>query len=142
MERGWVPWRHDSGPDEPVLIFDGDCAFCTSTVTWMASRLGSAGRPRVTVTPWQWADLAGLGVTPAEAQREVIWVDGMGRHSGGAAAVADWLVFAGAPYSLLGRVLRLPIVRLIAAGCYRVIARNRHRLPGGSPACAMPPSRP
>jgi predicted DCC family thiol-disulfide oxidoreductase YuxK len=32
----------------------------------------------------------------------------------------------------------LPIVRKLAAAIYRVIANNRHRMPGGSPACALP----
>ena len=33
----------------------------------------------------------------------------------------------------------LPFVRELAAAVYRLIAENRHRMPGGSPACALPP---
>ncbi|MFT4110880.1 thiol-disulfide oxidoreductase DCC family protein [Propionicimonas sp.] len=122
-------------------MFDGDCAFCTTSVDWLARRLHRHHAPSVRLSPWQYLDLADLGITTAQAQREVIWVSPDGSHVGGAGAVAAWLVHAGPPYSLAGRFLRLPLIRSVAAGVYRLVAANRHRLPGGSPACALPPHR-
>ena len=46
-------------PALPVLIFDGDCAFCTTWVNRLRDWL-----PRFPdAVPWQWADLDALGLT-------------------------------------------------------------------------------
>jgi predicted DCC family thiol-disulfide oxidoreductase YuxK len=36
-------------------------------------------------------------------------------------------------------VIELPGIRSLAGVIYRWVARNRSRLPGGTPACAVPP---
>lgn len=120
----------------PVLIYDGDCGFCTRSVR-LVERLPVSVR----ITPWQTTDLAALGTTRARAEREVVWVGTDGRISGGAAAVADLLRSARFPFSLVGRALGLPVVRTLAALVYRVVAANRSRLPGMTPACQLPPDR-
>ncbi|MET8052437.1 DUF393 domain-containing protein [Streptosporangium sp. NPDC005286] len=120
----------------PVLIFDGDCAFCTTSVRFAERRIGV----RALVVPWQFTDLPALGVTRERAEREVLWVQDGGVH-GGAQAVARLLIAAGLPWSPLGFALRVPPLRWAAQGLYRLIAGNRHRLPGGTPACALPPDR-
>ena len=119
----------------PTLVFDGDCAFCTSAVG-VARRLLPDS---VTVVAWQFADLAALGVTADRAQQEVLWVDADGTVSGGAAAVARLLRAAGLPWSALGVLISLPPLRWVAPPVYRLVAANRHRLPGGTPACRVPP---
>jgi predicted DCC family thiol-disulfide oxidoreductase YuxK len=123
----------------PWLVFDGDCAFCTSTVTWLAARLHRPGRPEARTVPWQFTDLAALGTDPVRAQREVLWVAPDGSVRGGAEAFAAWLRLAGGGYGLLGRSIALPGVRTVAGAVYRWVARHRDRMPGGSPACALPP---
>jgi hypothetical protein len=40
---------------------------------------------------------------------------------------------------VLAAVVRLPGIRAGARVVYRWVSRNRHRLPGGTPACAVPP---
>ncbi|WP_440082456.1 thiol-disulfide oxidoreductase DCC family protein [Streptosporangium sp. LJ11] len=124
---------------QPVLVFDGDCGFCTTSVRFAERRVGVRAR----VVPWQFADLRALGVTRERAEREVLWVEN-GRVYGGAQAVARLLISAGLPWSPLGLVLRIPPFRWVARGIYRLVAANRHRLPGGTPACALSsrPSRP
>lgn len=124
----------------PWLIFDGDCAFCTSSVTWIADRLRRPGRPEPRIVPWQFTDLAAVGTSEERATREVLWLDLRGQVSGGAVAFAAWLRFAGGPYRIAGTILRLPVVAQLAGLVYRAIAANRHKLPGGSPACALPPA--
>ena len=126
-------------PDVPWLIFDGDCAFCTSSAHWLAGRLDRPRGPNARLTPWQFTDLAALGTTAERAQREALWVGTDGTIYGGAAASAEWLKFRGGPYAVAGSVMDLPVVRALAAAVYRVIAKNRHRMPGGTPACALPP---
>jgi predicted DCC family thiol-disulfide oxidoreductase YuxK len=125
--------------DVPWLIFDGDCAFCTSSAHWLARRLRRLRGPNARLVAWQFTDLAALGTTAERTRREALWVSTDGTLYGGAAAFAAWLKFRGGAYAIVGRAIDLPVIRALAAAVYRVIAKNRHRMPGGSPACALPP---
>ncbi|MGI5352670.1 thiol-disulfide oxidoreductase DCC family protein [Streptomyces sp. CA-250714] len=119
----------------PVLVYDGDCGFCTTAVRFGERRV----RPRCVCEPWQFADLAALGVTRERAEHEVLWVTPTGTVYGGAQAVAKALLSAGGAWPVAGAVLTLPPFRWVAHAGYRLIAANRHRLPGGTPACAVRP---
>ncbi|MEU4696203.1 thiol-disulfide oxidoreductase DCC family protein [Nonomuraea dietziae] len=121
----------------PVLVFDGDCGFCTTCVLFVERYL----RPDATIIAWQFADLGELGVTRERAEYELLWVDQRGRAFGGAQAVAKLLIHAGLPWSAPGLLLRVPPVRWLAHWLYRAVADNRGRLPGGTPACALPADR-
>ncbi|MEU0133973.1 DUF393 domain-containing protein [Streptomyces sp. NPDC006296] len=121
----------------PVLIYDGDCAFCTTCVRFAERHL----RPHCEVTPWQFADLASLGVVQERAEYELLWVTPTGAVHGGVQAVARLLLHTGRGWSVPGAVLTLPPFRWIAHGVYRIIANNRERMPGGTPACALPADR-
>lgn len=115
----------------PVLLFDGDCAFCSSCARLIEKRIG----PEATVVPFQLADLDELGVGEAEAAAALQWVGADGAVRSGHEAVAAMLGSAGPAWRLTGRFLLLPgVTQLVAVG-YDVIAANRHRLPGGTPAC-------
>lgn len=128
----------------PVLVFDGDCAFCTQCANWLTRRLAAD----VTVVPWQHTDLASLGTTRARAQYELLWADrdrtpGTNPVRGGARAIAAALCHCKSPIlRLVGLALAIPPLTWLARPAYRLIARNRHRLPGGSPACALRPDPP
>ncbi|GAA2306008.1 DUF393 domain-containing protein [Streptomyces caniferus] len=121
----------------PVLVYDGDCAFCTSSVRFMERRL----RPRCEASPWQFTDLARLGIARQRAEHEVLWVTPTGSVHGGAQAVAKLLMSTPGGWPVVGALLTLPPVRWFAHAAYRIIARNRQRLPGGTAACALPSSR-
>ncbi|MER5354922.1 DUF393 domain-containing protein [Kitasatospora sp. NPDC002551] len=135
------------GLTDPVLVFDGDCGFCTTCTTWaeryLRQTLASGGWEAV---PFQFADLAGLDavaggrgeVSWERAEREVLWVTPAGRVYGGAQAVARLLLRSGGVWAYLGGVLALAPVRPVAGLVYRWVSRNRHRMPGGTPACALP----
>ncbi|MFJ4467077.1 thiol-disulfide oxidoreductase DCC family protein [Streptomyces sp. NPDC089424] len=118
----------------PLLVYDGDCGFCTACVTFAQRRI----RPRCEVTAWQRAGLDALGVTRRRAEYEALWITPDGTVHGGAQAVAKLLASARGGWAVLGAVLQLAPVRWLAHGIYRAVADNRHRLPGGTPACALP----
>jgi predicted DCC family thiol-disulfide oxidoreductase YuxK len=118
----------------PVLIYDGDCGFCTRSV-----RLAAQLPVRMRVVAWQEADLAALRTTPDRARHEVLWVARSGRVFGGAAAVAEMLKSCRGPWPVLGGLMSAPVLRLSAEWVYRLVAANRYRLPGATPACQLPP---
>jgi predicted DCC family thiol-disulfide oxidoreductase YuxK len=122
----------------PVLVFDGDCAFCTSCAR-LLERIG----PEADVVAWQVADLDELGITAAQAAEAVRWIEPDGTVRSGHEAVAAALrTTANSVWRAFGRALLLPGLSPLAAASYRLIARNRHRLPGGTPACASGPEHP
>jgi predicted DCC family thiol-disulfide oxidoreductase YuxK len=115
----------------PVLLYDGDCAFCSSCARFL-KRL----RPDADVVPWQLTDLTALGVSEQQASDSVQWVGGDGTIRSGHEAIAALLCVAGAVPRSVGRLLLLPGLSWIAAKGYRLVADDRQRLPGGTPACA------
>jgi predicted DCC family thiol-disulfide oxidoreductase YuxK len=121
----------------PVLVYDGDCAFCT-TCAGLLERIG----PDAEIVPWQFADLAELGITEAQAIDAVQWVRTDGAVRSGHEAIAAVLGSAGPPWRIVGRTLLLPGISWLAARAYRLVADNRYRLPGSTPACARSPERP
>lgn len=120
----------------PVLLYDGDCAFCTSCAR-LIRRIG----PDAEIVAWQLTDLAGLGVTEEQASEALQWVQADGTVRSGHEAIAAMLSTAGRAWRIAGRVLLLPGVSWMAARAYRLVAENRQRLPGGAPTCALPPVR-
>jgi predicted DCC family thiol-disulfide oxidoreductase YuxK len=120
-----------------TLVFDGDCGFCTRSVDLMPKSI----RRRTTVVPYQRADLAALGLTAEQCAEAVQWVSDDGSHASGHAAAARALQQGSLLWRILGTVLLIPPLSWLAAGIYRLVANNRMRLPGGTPACALPPPR-
>jgi predicted DCC family thiol-disulfide oxidoreductase YuxK len=123
----------------PILVYDGDCGFCTSSVQWLRGALPIFPAAR----PWQTLDLATFGLSRAEVDGAVQWVAADGTRLAGARAFAALLRDQPvATLRLLGRLCDARPVRPMAAAVYRIIAANRHRLPGGTPACAVRPPGP
>lgn len=118
----------------PVLVFDGDCGFCTTSaraaVRWLHLER---------VEPWQRLDLVALGLDESACRTAVQWVGADGSVLAAERAIVAALLHAGGLWRLLGKVLGLPVVRPAAGVAYRVVARNRSRLPGSTPACRLPP---
>jgi predicted DCC family thiol-disulfide oxidoreductase YuxK len=127
-------WLVMSSRQRPVLVFDGDCGFCTSCARFL-ERIG----PDAEIVAWQLADLERLGLTEERAADAVQWVGVDGSVRSGHEAIAAVLAGAGGIWRLAGRTLLLPGLSWIAARAYRLVADNRYRLPGGTPACARRP---
>lgn len=114
-------------------MFDGDCAFCT-----VAARLLERwSEGRLVVVPWQRVDLGSLGLTQAQCVAAVQLVTVAGRYAGGA-AIARALRSCRQPWRAIGRVLSVPQLNAVVERGYRIVAVNRHRLRGATPACHVP----
>jgi predicted DCC family thiol-disulfide oxidoreductase YuxK len=116
------------------MVFDGDCAFCSSSVRAMERFIKR--RPRIVA--WQFTDVAELGLTSAQCEEALQWVHEDGRIESAHMAVSRALMFGGKGWWLLGAVIRIPGISWLSGVVYRWIARNRHRMPGGTPACSLP----
>lgn len=133
-----------SAPDRHVFVYDGDCGFCTRSV----ARLRRLLRPAVDdaiggavdFLPARSVDLGGWGLTAREVDRAAYLLLADGSRLAGADAFAHLLAWRGrGGWSWLGRLARLAPVRWLAGAMYRLVAANRHRLPGASVACATVP---
>jgi len=132
----------------PLLVFDGDCGFCTTSVRWFERQFPDA----FATTPYQFTDLEVLGLTPEECAEKVQWIEDVAAprttRSEGARAVSAMVRHGGrsiggalgAAWRAAGTVADVVPVSLLADVVYAAVAANRQRLPGGTPACAMPRS--
>lgn len=119
----------------PLLIFDGDCAFCTSSVRFIERRI----RRHPRIQPWQRSDLAGLGLTQEQCETAVQLIEN-GRVTSAHVAVARLLIYGKRGWAVLGYLLLAPGIKQIAGVVYRWVAKNRDRMPGGTAECALPQS--
>jgi predicted DCC family thiol-disulfide oxidoreductase YuxK len=125
---------HRSAP--PVLAYDGDCGFCQTSV----DRLRALAAPTLEAVPWQFLPAEETGPHLERLDQEVLLLRGGTVLAGGSDALARWVgTSPSGVYRVLAAVVRLPGVRACARVVYRWVSRNRHRLPGGTPACAAPP---
>jgi len=121
----------------PTLIYDGDCGFCTTAARWVARRWD--GAPAPVAVPWQRVPVeqaARMHLSADEMARSAWWSEG-GRVEEGSRAVARALEATDGPWALVGRALLVPPISWVAPWGYRLVARYRHRLPGGTPACRV-----
>ena len=118
-----------------VLVYDADCGFCTASAAWIERHWPEGST--ATAVAYQRLDPAvaeAAGVDPGEFRDAAYWLDGEQQRRG-ASAVAAALEEARGALGALGRALSLPVLREAAEPVYRVVARNRHRLPGSTTAC-------
>lgn len=120
-----------AGTRFPILLFDGDCGFCTATVEWAERWV----RPRARVIAWQFADLDWLQVSEEQCRTSIQWVRAPGDVCQEAEAAAGLLATGRHPWPAVGALMELPGIIRVANACYRLVARNRYRLPGSTPAC-------
>lgn len=89
-------------------------------------------------SPWQWLELDDYGLTNDDVTRYA-WLVTSGHqyagHLAGSALLRMQPMFG---LRMLGHLIATPPVSWAAALVYQWVAANRHRLPGGTPACAMP----
>jgi len=120
--------------ESALLVYDGDCAFCTLWVTRLSATLSSF--PQTTTS--QAADLEALGLSDDDV-RDYAWLITPTKQRAGAAAFSGLL--RGQPqwgWRFLGHLLDTWPVSVLADLGYRFVARFRHRLPGSTASCEIP----
>ncbi len=118
---------------QPTLVFDGDCGFCTTSARWIERRLDADVR----VEMWQALDLEALGLTTDDVTTAAYFVDEDGSLHRGHAGIGRSFEHMSAPFRLTGRAMQHPPVAWIAAPVYRLVARYRYKLPGATDACRI-----
>ncbi len=115
-----------------LLVFDGDCGFCTRSAQWMKRRLPD----RVRVEPWQSLDLDEMELSVADVTGAAWWIESApAGPARGHEAIGHALVSVGGIYAILGQLIIHRPVSWLAGPVYALVARNRHRMPKGTPTC-------
>ena len=116
---------------EALIIYDGDCGFCSASARWLRRHV----QPRAQLVPWQELDLAALSLTAEQCTTSVQWVGPAGQRADQSAAVAAALRSGRQPWASVGGLLGQEWLRPLADKAYRFVARHRGRLPGATDAC-------
>jgi predicted DCC family thiol-disulfide oxidoreductase YuxK len=119
-------------PDRGLLLYDGECGFCSRSVRLLErfARKPFEKRPSREV----------LATLPQEiastVSGQMLWLESDGTIWGGSQALLCALRATGWPF--LAFLLGNPVVRPFTRAGYRIVARLRHRL---SPqVCELPPA--
>ena len=119
------------------LITDPDCGFCQKSAGWLQRHFASDWIN----TPSTPNILQRFDITQEQATTSVWFVlenpDGSLRKSAGAAAVARLIAMRGGAWRI-ALVATVPPISWASQAVYKLIARNRHRLPGATAACELP----
>lgn len=115
------------------LLYDADCAFCTR----VARQLRHLPL-HLDVVPLQSVDLVAHGIDPARATRQIPYLPPAAPPVYGHRAFAAALGTGPWWCRSAGRVITAPLISALASWGYTLIARNRHRLPGGTASCELP----
>lgn len=124
------------GAGHGIVLFDGTCAFCEKSVTFIATRdPGGYFRFGASQTPSAQALLSQFNVTRESTRSLILIEDGhLYLRSTAVLRIARRLP---APWKLAAAALAVP--RPLRDAVYNVVAAVRHRLAGRSNACEIPP---
>ena len=116
-----------------TLIFDGDCGFCTSTANFIKKHSTTP----IEIHPWQFIDVTAFCLTEEQTAARV-YLARDGKTFGGHAALAhilllqrNWL------FKAIGGIMLTPPFSWLSNLGYLLVAKYRHKLPGGTPACKL-----
>jgi len=124
----------------PVLVYDGSCGFCTRSAIWLSRHVAADSIVLCASQAMSSEDFAALGLDQIEASASVWWIDGEIRRNGHA-AISAALKSCHWCWRPLGMLMDLAPFRWIGPLIYRLVARNRHRLPGATAACRVAESQ-
>jgi GNAT superfamily N-acetyltransferase len=117
-----------------VLLYDGECRFCTASAQWLERHARSTAR----VQPWQRGDLADLGVSAEQCAEAVQWV-GNGRLASGPDALAAYLQSSTGAWRAAGRLLATPAAQQLTRPTYRRLVRHQVREADAAADRSRPP---
>ena len=116
-----------------VLIFDGDCGFCTSTSNFIKAKTSVP----MEIHPWQFIDVSEYGLTQAQVAAKVYFIVEGTAYSGHEAFAQILIAQLNGFIRAIGHILMAPPISWLARPGYSLVARFRHKLPGGTPACKL-----
>jgi hypothetical protein len=120
----------------PVFLYDDDCGVCQQGTSTIREKIA----PPIPIRPYQSVDTASLGVSDELLSEGPVLVRADGTASVGPAAMAGLLRSSKRPYRWIGTGMDLPGIRHVLAAVGPHMYRQRHRLPGASGSCAVPPA--
>lgn len=115
----------------PVLIFDGDCGFCTSTADYIIEH----SKTPITAHAWQLIDVTEYGLLQPQTAEKVYLVIGEHRFAGHEAFAELLRLQNSKALTAIAFLMLVPPLCWVSRIGYWLVARYRHRLPGGTPAC-------
>lgn len=122
--RSLAPTRPAQPPSTFVIVYDGNCRFCTRIAAWAASR---ARVPVTTVAfdamPRE-AWLTSLSEGDVLRQAHLITPGGVEYHGGAAATAALRLT----RFAVVGKILDLPLMNIARDAGYALTVRSRRLL--------------
>jgi predicted DCC family thiol-disulfide oxidoreductase YuxK len=132
-----VVMPHNRALSQHVLIYDGDCAFCTLWVNRLEKWLPSFPSTKTS----QSISLDDYALSADDVAHFAWYITPSHHYAGHLAASAllraqpsGWLRF-------LGWLIATPPLSYLAAGVYAAVAKFRGSLPGGTPTCDTSGSR-
>ena len=84
---------------ESVLVWDGDCSFCSRCVNFIEKRISTSAK----IISHQKADLESLGLTTEQCNQALQWISSQGQIRSGSRAVAALLRSGGGAWGLVAR---------------------------------------
>jgi predicted DCC family thiol-disulfide oxidoreductase YuxK len=120
-----------------VLIYDGDCKFCQLSLDFGIRHLRTFPK----YVAFQKIDPTKFGLSIEQVKTQ-IWLASEApspiKPLGGHLAAGEILLMQKNPLQkLLGWFIKTPPTSFLADLVYRWVAKNRHRLPGGSRQCKL-----
>jgi predicted DCC family thiol-disulfide oxidoreductase YuxK len=120
-----------------VLIYDGDCQFCQLSLEFGLRHLKNFPK----YVAFQRIAPADFGLSVNQVQSQIFMasrIPAAKLPAGGHFAAAEILRMQNNRlYWLVGLIMSKPPVSWLAGMVYRWVAKNRHRLPGGSRQCQI-----
>lgn len=114
-----------------VLIYDGDCAFCTLWVNRLRSWLPAFPETKTS----QSVSLDDYALSANDVAKYAWYITRTHQYAGHLAASALLRAQPVLGLRLLGVLIATPPISWIAALVYSFVSRFRHTLPGGTPSC-------
>ena len=119
---------------KPLLIFDGDCGFCTTATNFILKHTSTP----LDAIPFQYINPQEYGLTLEQVSSKVYLVV-EGKNFAGHEAFANlFKIQNNFLLKIFGNLILIPPFVWLARPGYALVAKYRQKLPGGTPACKMP----
>ncbi len=124
----------------PILVYDGDCGFCTRSVQFVLTHDTSRGTVRFAARDGEAGKAVRQRHPYLETVESLLWVetvDGREVVSIYSDAVLATATYLGGAYAVLGGLGRI-VPRFLRDPVYKFVARIRKQIMRGAPSCHLP----